>query len=103
MALKLPGNTAARIAGNVDAVQYEVAQEMAASLRRAADRLDAALGALHAHDAADREGLLHAAGQALWYYVVQREACGFRDSESLMRELNVPREVQLRMGVPRRG
>ena len=32
-------------------------------------------------------------------FVVQREACGLRDSRVLMREYNVPPEVQLRMGL----
>jgi hypothetical protein len=45
---------------------------------------------------------LSAAGEALWYYVIQREVCGLRDSEAVMRQLGVPREVRLRMGyVPR--
>ena len=38
------------------------------------------------------------AGQALWALVVQREACGLRDVESVLREYGVPREVYLRMG-----
>ena len=41
-----------------------------------------------------------AAGEALWYYVVQREACGLRDVEIVLREFRVPREVYLRMGLP---
>lgn len=40
-----------------------------------------------------------AAGEALWYYVVQREVCGLRDTQTLIRSLGVPREVQLRMGM----
>ncbi|HXW25372.1 MAG TPA: hypothetical protein VEK73_11525 [Xanthobacteraceae bacterium] len=31
--------------------------------------------------------------------MVQREACGLRDSNRAMREYGVPREVRLRMGV----
>jgi hypothetical protein len=38
------------------------------------------------------------AGEALWYYVIQREVCGLRDSEAVMRQLGAPREVRLRMG-----
>ena len=53
--------------------------------------------------AARRDELVAAAGEALWYYVIQREVCGFRDSEAVMRHLAVPREVRLRMGyTPRR-
>ena len=39
------------------------------------------------------------AGQALWMFVVQREASGLRDSRHIMRTYNVPGEVQLCMGV----
>jgi hypothetical protein len=42
-----------------------------------------------------------AAGEALWYFVVQREVLGLRDSDAVMRELRVPREVRLRMGLNR--
>jgi hypothetical protein len=38
------------------------------------------------------------AGHALWMFVVQREACGLRDSRTVMRDYNVPGEVQQRMG-----
>jgi hypothetical protein len=38
------------------------------------------------------------AGCALWMFVVQREACGLRDSRTLMRDYNVPGEVQQCMG-----
>ena len=38
------------------------------------------------------------AGHALWMFVVQREACGLRNSRTIMRDYNVPGEVQKRMG-----
>ena len=90
------------------AVENEIAQEKAAALSRIGLRLEGALAALAAFDAertrddARRDELVSAAGEALWYYVVQREACGLRDAELVMRELRVPREVQLRMGILRR-
>ncbi|MFL5385156.1 MAG: DUF6665 family protein [Longimicrobiaceae bacterium] len=90
--------------GNVDLLEYELVQEKAATLSRIGRRLQAALDALAAFDAAGtadaarRDGLVAEAGEALWYYVVQREVCGLRDSEAVMRHLGVPREVRLRMG-----
>jgi hypothetical protein len=39
------------------------------------------------------------AGYALWLFVVQREACGLRDSRAVMRGYAVPAEVQMRMGL----
>jgi len=109
MALRDPRH-AAVAERRLDAVDAEIAQEMASSLQRASGRLDAALSALAACGApatpaaaAERDALVAAAGEAVWYYVVQREACGMRDSEAVLRELGVPREVQLRMGVRRRA
>lgn len=103
-----------RITGRIAAQKHEsvvseIAQERAISLGRVGERLSRALDALRAHDAAahgqssaERESLLDSAAEALWYYVVQREACGLRDTEAVLRELNVPREVELRMGVRKR-
>jgi len=38
------------------------------------------------------------AGKALWMFVVQREACGLRDSRTILRDYNVPGEVMLHSG-----
>jgi hypothetical protein len=39
------------------------------------------------------------ASTALWCFIIQREACGLRDQRQIMRNYQVPREVQNRMGV----
>jgi hypothetical protein len=97
----------------LEGVAQEIAQEKAASLGRAGARLERALQTLRELDevrepggardleqiVAERAARVDAAAAALFDYVVQREACGFRDTERIMRELEVPREVQLRMGV----
>jgi hypothetical protein len=49
----------------------------------------------------ERSALLAEAGDALWLFVVQREACGLRDARQLMRDYRVPPEVQYRMGIAR--
>jgi hypothetical protein len=92
--------------GNVDALQYEILQESAATLARLSRRAEATLATLAAYDAAgsapsaaERDELVAAAGEALWYYVVQREVLGMGEAERVMRELDVPREVRLRMGI----
>jgi hypothetical protein len=63
-------------------------------------RLEAFAGEADPRDDArlERKRLVAAAGEALWYYVVQREACGLRDTERVLRKYRVPREVRLRMG-----
>lgn len=92
------------------ALDFEIAREMASALGRLGQALEQSLQALAHFDAehsaeklplADRDvrrALVSAAGLALWNFVVQREACGLRDSRQVMRDYRVPIEVQYRMG-----
>ena len=93
-----------------DVLNYEIAQEKAVALGRMGRALEGALAKLREFDAAHplsgapasarqaRRILVTEAGHALWMYVVQREACGLRDSRTVMRDYNVPGEVQQCMG-----
>ncbi len=90
------------------ALDYEIAQETASALGRQGRALEAALQALAEFDAAAsaasadraaRPALVAAAALALWEFVVQREACGLRDTGMVMRMYKVPAEVRDRMGV----
>jgi hypothetical protein len=93
------------------ALDYEIAREKASALGRLGRRLEAALAALAAFDAqADaepassgqrerRHALVAEAGEVLWTFIVQREACGLRDSNRAMRDYGVPAEVRVRMGI----
>jgi hypothetical protein len=86
------------------ALEYEYAQEQAAALGRIGRALERALAALAAYEPAGlsnetaRTELVQQAGDALWQFVVQREACGLRDARQVMRDYHVPAEVQARMG-----
>ncbi|WP_374546148.1 DUF6665 family protein [Rhodoblastus sp.] len=94
----------------IDALKYEIAQEKAVALGRMGRALEKALATLREFDAAHprsaapasaqpaRRVLVTEAGYALWMLVVQREACGLRDSHALMRDYGVPGEVQQCMG-----
>jgi hypothetical protein len=83
----------------VDVLNYEIVQEQAAALGRLGRGLEAALKELREFEQRQaRRALLTAASHALWMFVVQREACGLRESRSLMRDYGVPAEVQERMG-----
>jgi uncharacterized protein DUF6665 len=94
----------------VGILDYEIAEEKAAALGRMGRALEAALARLREFDAAHprldapasmqqaRRTLLMEAGHALWMFVVQREACGLRNSRTLMRDYDVPGEVQQCMG-----
>jgi hypothetical protein len=95
----------------VDILHYEIVQEQASALGRMGRTLEQALARLREFDAAHaaaetpasmqpaRRKLVLEAGQALWMFVVQREASGLRDSRHIMRSYNVPGEVQLCMGL----
>jgi hypothetical protein len=99
------------------ALDYEIAQEQASALGRLGRALEAALAALSEHDrkaAQDdrmpsygstttdcetRARLVREASEALWCFMVQRESCGLRDPRSVIRDYQVPAEVQNRMGI----
>jgi hypothetical protein len=83
----------------VDVLGDEILAEKAATLGRLYHRLEITLAAL-ARAPAD-EALLDSAGEALWHFVIQRELCGFRNTDAVLRELGVPTAVRLRMGVRR--
>ncbi|WP_407174665.1 DUF6665 family protein [Bradyrhizobium sp. STM 3562] len=94
----------------VGILDYELAEERATALGRMGRALERALARLREFDAAHprsdatasaqqaRRALVREAGHALWMFVVQREACGLRDSRTIMRDYNVPGEVQQCMG-----
>ncbi|HEX2255292.1 MAG TPA: DUF6665 family protein [Afifellaceae bacterium] len=97
----------------LSALEHEVQQEKVATLSRLGRRLEQALAALADCEAAgretqdgpdgDRESLLAEAGEALWHFVVQREAMGLRNTEQALKAYGVPQAVRLRMGAaPRR-
>ena len=93
-----------------DLLGYEIIQEQASALGRLGRALEVALGNLREFDASHppskaspaerqaRRALVAEAGNALWMFVVQREACGLRESRTLMRDYKVPPDVQERMG-----
>ena len=95
----------------VDILHYEIVQEQASALGRMGSALEQSLARLREFDAAHarsevpasmqaaRRKLVMEAGQALWMFVVQREASGLRDSRHIMRTYNVPGEVQRCMGL----
>jgi len=98
-----------RSASALDLIETEIIAEQASALGRLGRGLETALQALRDFDAAHaaapsdagrrhRAALVAEAGYALWLFVVQREACGLRDSRAVMRDYTVPTEVHVRMG-----
>jgi hypothetical protein len=89
----------------VIALDYEIAQEQASALGRLGRALEAALAALSGHEAehperdSERARLVQNASDALWLFVVQREACGLHDPRPVLRDYHVPAEVYACMGI----
>jgi hypothetical protein len=94
----------------VEVLADELAKEKATALGRMGRALEAALAELAAFDAdhggktlspeqrQSRTSLVAAASVALWHFVVQREACGLRDTRYVLRDYRVPPVVAARMG-----
>jgi hypothetical protein len=110
MTLRPPGKPSANLWGKAPAgvLDYEIAQETASALGRQGRALEAALQNLAEFDASEfrhdpaararRPALVAAAAHALWQFIVQREACGLRDTAMVVRMYKVPREVHGLMG-----
>jgi len=83
----------------LDGLDAEIIAEQASALARAGRRLESALVELSDYGAAprnletDRSEVLAEARTALWYLIVQREACGFRNTAEVMAAYRVPVEV----------
>jgi hypothetical protein len=84
----------------LDLLGHEIMAEKAAALGRAGERARLAVETLNAHPAgaAGREALLKAAAEAVHAYFIQRELCGFRRHETIIREYQIPRAVLARLG-----
>jgi len=104
MTLRPPSGSSSSRRSRVAALDYEIAQEQVAALGRMGRALEAALAALAAHErshgerGAKRKKLIEEASDALWCFMVQREAMGLRDPRPVLRDYGVPAEVHNRMG-----
>ncbi len=84
-------------------LDYELNEERGYALGVAGRRVEKALEALRAFDAAPGEAearvpLLKEAATAVWYYFIQREACGIRNQKPAIEHYAIPREVLMRLG-----
>jgi len=93
------------------ALDHEVMGEKVATYVRLNDALAKALRRLARHDEKaaageqtverNRDTLVDCAAKALWHVVVQRDLMRLPGTERYLRDMGVPREVRLRMGVMR--
>jgi len=84
----------------LDLLGHEILAEKAAALGKAGEKARVALETLKAHPpgAEGREAMLKAAAQAVHAYFIQRELCGFRRHDAVIREYEIPRAVLVRLG-----
>ena len=76
----------------LDVLGHEILAEKAASLGRAGQRVEEALARLRAHedDAELRPALLKEAAEAVHAYFIQRELCGLRKHDAVIRDYDIP-------------
>jgi hypothetical protein len=105
MSLRLPGSITierASAATGLQPVEVEILGEMAHSLGEAGKKAEKAVAALNAHDAsadpAGRTALLKTAAVAVHAYFIQRELCGLRRHDDVIREMGISRAVLVRLG-----
>lgn len=83
-----------------DALGHEVLAEKAAALGRAGQRVEQTLKTLREQggDDVDRPRLLKEAAKAVHAYFIQRELCGLRRHDAVIREYEIPKAVLARLG-----
>ncbi|MFU0507104.1 DUF6665 family protein [Pseudaminobacter sp. NGMCC 1.201702] len=84
----------------INVLEHEMLAEKAASLGRAGGHAEACLARLREHqgDAAERRELLKNAAAAVHAYFIQRELCGLRRHDDVIRDLDIPNQVLVRLG-----
>lgn len=86
-------------------LEYELLQQKAHTLGTLGASVERALAALRAFEAGEQAGraqersdLLDEAAERVWAFMIQRELCGLRQWESVVRDYRIPREVLNRVG-----
>lgn len=102
MSLRPPSLYSGRSASEAafDLLGHEILQEKASALGRAGRQVGeklARLGQLDAGTEAHAAALKEAA-EAVYAYFIQRELCGLRRHQEVIRELGIPEEVLVRLG-----
>lgn len=83
----------------LDLLGADILAEKADALGRAGKKAEACLAALRQEgDGPRRAALLQAASEAVYAYFVQRELCGLRRHDAVIREMAIPRAVLARLG-----
>jgi hypothetical protein len=101
MSVRMPSNFGQSSAQEsaLDLLGHEILAEKAAALGRTGQRVEETLKKLRENsDDEHRAWLLKEAAAAVHAYFIQRELCGLRRHESVIREYDIPRAVLVRLG-----
>lgn len=102
MALRPPGRYQGQGTpqSGLDVLDYEIAGEMASALGRAGKRVEDTLARLRQNTGGPeaRTALLRDAAEAVHAYFIQRELCGMRRHDAVIREYDIPKAVLARLG-----
>ncbi|TGT75292.1 hypothetical protein EN802_09845 [bacterium M00.F.Ca.ET.159.01.1.1] len=83
----------------LDLLGHEILAEKAAALGRAGERVEQTLRKLReGGEGEHRARLLKEAAAAVHAYFIQRELCGLRRHDAVIREYDIPRAVLVRLG-----
>ena len=91
-------------------LDHELREQKAHTLGALSGQVEQALAALRSFDAEAHEpdrghrrrALLDRAADLVWAFMIQRELCGLRNWEAVVRDYGIPREVLNRVGQVRR-
>jgi hypothetical protein len=83
-----------------DPLEVEIAAEKAAALGRSGEKVEQTLARLNACERGtpERAESLKSAAEAVYAYFIQRELCGMRRHQDVIREYGIPNEVLVRLG-----
>lgn len=101
MSVRMPSNLGRPGAQEsaLDLLGHEILAEKAAALGRAGQRVEETLARLRQDgEGEQRARLLKEAAAAVHGYFIQRELCGFRKHDAVIREYGIPRAVLVRLG-----
>ncbi len=101
MSVRMPSNFGRSGAQEsaLDLLGHEILAEKAAALGRAGQRVEETLAKLRENGESEhRARLLKEAAAAVHAYFIQRELCGLRRHDAVIREYDIPRAVLVRLG-----
>jgi hypothetical protein len=112
MAVRIPQSLSAPLQSETgwSVLDYELREQKAHMLGTLCGQVEKALAAVKAFDAEAhgpdlehrRRALLDDAAELVWAFMIQRELCGLRNWEAVVRDYSIPREILNRVGQVRR-